>query len=78
MFTAAAESISATDPMIKNFGSAIGTLDSAGKLLSLEQVEQAVKLEGICATRTTSGPSILLVSDADEDSQPAHFYHAAF
>lgn len=57
-------------------GSAIGVINTQGKLVFLEPVDKKIKLEGIAATTKRKTIELLLVSDADDVAQPAKLYSA--
>jgi len=74
IFTAAAED---TDNPYEDgavLGSAIGILDSQGRVSELHQVDRKVKLEGISAQTSQAGIRALVVTDADDPEVQAMIY----
>ena len=71
LFSAAAEDTS--DTYIDGFcaGSAIGIVDADGTIATLEQLSLTCKIEGVAASATEHSIDLLLVTDADDRSQPA-------
>ena len=71
LFSAAAEDTS--DTYLDGFcaGSAIGIVDAGGTVRTLEQLSLTCKIEGIAASATDNSIDLLLVTDADDRSQPA-------
>ena len=71
LFSAAAEDTS--DNYIDGFcaGSAVGIVDARGAIRTLEQTSRTCKIEGIAASATDNSIDLLLVTDADDRSQPA-------
>jgi len=71
LFSAAAEDTS--DTYLDGFcaGSAIGIVDSGGTVRTLKQLSLTCKVEGIAASATVHSIDLLLVTDADDRSQPA-------
>lgn len=59
-------------------GAAIGIVDKTGRLLSLHQLEQPHKVEGISAQRENETLDLLLVTDADDPAIPAKLLSASF
>ena len=71
LFTAAAEN---TDDSVEDGpcgGSAIGVIDIEGSVRWIERLDQPYKVEGVSATLHADGIHVLLVTDADDASQPA-------
>ena len=52
-------------------GAAIGLLDAECRVLSLEPLHPALKVEGVHATAEAGRVSLLLVADGDDPQQPA-------
>ena len=52
-------------------GAAIGVLDAEGRVLSLEPLHPALKVEGVHATMEAGRVSLLLVADGDDPQQAA-------
>ena len=52
-------------------GSAIGRIDAAGRIVSIDRVNLDCKIEGIAASVTQSAIELLMVTDADDRSRPA-------
>ena len=59
-------------------GGAIGIVDKHGRLLSLQQLEQPYKVEGISAHIVNDTLDLLLVTDADDPAIPAKLLSASF
>nr|WP_234908204.1 hypothetical protein [Rhizobium rhizogenes] len=59
-------------------GAAIGIVDKAGQLLSLHQLEQPYKVEGISAQVVNDTLNLLLVTDADDPAVPSKLLSASF
>lgn len=59
-------------------GAAIGIVDTTGQLLSLHQLEQPYKVEGISAQMKNETLDLLLVTDADDPAIPAKLLSASF
>jgi hypothetical protein len=59
-------------------GAAIGIVDKHGQLLSLRQLEQPYKVEGISAQMENDALDLLLVTDADDPAIPAKLLSASF
>jgi hypothetical protein len=77
VFTASAENTSDSYLDGACMGSAIGVLNRKGELALLELIDKKVKLEGIEADKQDSKLELLLVTDADDASQPAQLYSAS-
>ncbi|WP_425964707.1 DUF6929 family protein [Rhizobium nepotum] len=58
-------------------GAAIGIVDKNGRLLSLHQLEQPYKVEGISAKVENETLDLLLVTDADDPAIPAKLLSAS-
>lgn len=71
VFSAAAEDT--TDSYIDGscVGSAIGVVDAGGKIRKLERLSLSCKVEGIAVSAIGSTIELLLVTDADDRTQPA-------
>lgn len=76
-FTASAENTSDSYLDGQCMGSAVGIIDRKGDLVFLEPIDKTVKLEGIEADETGSNIELLLVTDADDATQPAQLYSAS-
>lgn len=59
-------------------GAAIGIVEKHGRLLSLHQLEQPYKVEGISAQVENETLDLLLVTDADDPAIPAKLLFASF
>lgn len=59
-------------------GAAIGIVDKTGRLLSLHQLEQPYKVEGISARLVNDTLDLLLVTDADDPAMTAKLLSASF
>ena len=57
-------------------GSALGIMDSQGEVAFLEPVDVEVKIEGMTAMSADDGISVLLVTDADDPSDPSPLLEA--
>lgn len=57
-------------------GAAIGMIDDSGRLLSIDQLEQPYKVEGIHARLDDDRIELLLVTDADNPDIPATLFSA--
>lgn len=77
VFTASAEDTADAYLDGQCLGSAIGIINAVGELISLDAIDKKVKLEGIAATRNYNKIEMLIVTDADDASHPAHLYSAS-
>lgn len=77
VFTASAENTSDSILDGKCMGSVIGVINRRGDLSLLEPVDQTIKLEGIEGDVSGEHIELLLVTDADDASHPAHLYSAS-
>lgn len=59
-------------------GAAVGIADKDGRLLSLHQLEQPYKVEGVSAQMENDTLDLLLVTDADDAAIPAKLLSASF
>ncbi len=77
VFTASAENTS--DSYLDGIcmGSAIGVINTQGKLEFIEPVNKKIKLEGVEAKVEDKTIELLLVSDADDATRPAQLYSAS-
>ncbi len=71
VFSAVAEDSASTYADGLCAGAAVGLLDAAGKVLSLQEVDPPYKVEGVHAEQSGSRVELLLVADADDPSRPA-------
>jgi hypothetical protein len=71
LFSAAAEETTDSYADGACAGSAIGWVDADGKVVALERLSLRCKVEGISATVVGKAIELLLVTDADDRSQPA-------
>lgn len=78
VFTASAENTSDSYLDGTCMGSSIGVINRTGDLVLLEPVDRTVKLEGIEASEVRDNIELLLVTDADDATQPAQLYSASF
>lgn len=76
VFTAAAENTADAYNDGACMGSAIGIINSDGKLHSIQTIDELVKLEGIEASVIGNTVQLLLVTDADDEAVPAQLYSA--
>lgn len=78
LFSAAAEDTSDTYNDGRCAGSAIGLIDAAGTMRSLERLSLVCKVEGIAAVVAGSTVELLMVTDADDRRQPARLLGATW
>jgi hypothetical protein len=71
LFTAAAENSDNSFDDGACSGSAIGLVDTNGKVVTIERLDQPYKVEGVAATIDADGIHLLLVTDVDDASKPA-------
>lgn len=77
VFTASAENTSDSYLDGKCMGSAIGIINRRGDLVALESIDKCVKVEGIEANEMDNRIELLLVTDADDATEPAQLYSAS-
>jgi hypothetical protein len=78
VFCAAAEDTSDSYADGRCLGSAIGVVDAAGAIVSLQRLSRACKAEGISASADGDRLELLLVTDADDRQAPALLLSTTF